>query len=376
MTTPYAKLLVTVNGGAPESGGLAVAVGNTIHLSGESTVGWVQQLFEIYDFPVGFALPSGWTDSGHGTYFYASDPFPPSFVVSPWGKFMLRLTVNRGLNGSGNADSTLVDASTALSAPSPHGLLDLGFLEAGQFNAEREWTGDEKANLRTIEASLGGGVTFGGDLATVDATHQKVVGLQGMPISSVAATPGQVLTDVGGTATWASPGGGSLPAYFDFCAWYDANSTAVESGGSASYTCGYAFFMLAAMTCTKLTFYTNGSGKVWKVTIWDHTGTVVASGTGTSTGHKVTITVSSFTLSQFAWYTIGAHCTDNLTYWASVSPGLGPSANLAPWPNCNPANFTPGWTVGIVSYLASYYANGDAVPTIQETQHWPLGFEP
>lgn len=167
-TTPYAKLLAAVNGGAPTAGGITAALGDTIELSGESTVGWTQQRFEISDYPSGFSCPSGWsTDSSSGAYFYATDPYPPSFTVPVWGKYLLRLIVNNGLNGAGESDPSLSDPSptsngvstgpntgTAISVASPSGLLDLGFDEGLQFSALKAWTADHKTNLRTLEAAI------------------------------------------------------------------------------------------------------------------------------------------------------------------------------------------------------------------------------
>ena len=99
-TTPYAKLLVSVNAGGVQSGGLTVATGDVIQLSAESTVGWGAPAarWEIYDYPTGFGLPSGWTlDSDTGIYFYlGNSPAPPSFTIGPWGKYMLRLTALGG----------------------------------------------------------------------------------------------------------------------------------------------------------------------------------------------------------------------------------------------------------------------------------------
>lgn len=159
-TTPYAKLLVSINGGAPTSGGLQTTTGAVLQLSGESTVFWKQQRFEISDYPVGFACPAGWsTDPTTGAYFYATSFNPPPVTLGIWGKYMLRLVVNEGLS-SGAVDPTLTDTSTALSIPSPNvGLLDMGFGEDLQYSAAKLWTGDAKKNLRQIDTYLAGGVT-------------------------------------------------------------------------------------------------------------------------------------------------------------------------------------------------------------------------
>jgi len=205
--TTSAKLLVSVDDAAPTSGAVTVAVGNTIVLSGENTVGWTQQLFEIYDYPVGFALPDGWSDSGNGTYFYSLTAFPPVFTISPWGKYMLRLTVNDGIDGDNQANPALVDATTALTAASPNGLRDLGYLETNQFNQQREWTGDQKANLRVLDAAIGGGGGGGGitppagDIGgtTQDPTVQSI---QGLPTSSGTSAVAGDLAIVNPSPPW------------------------------------------------------------------------------------------------------------------------------------------------------------------------------
>lgn len=207
-TPPYAKLLVEVNSGGPQNGAVYPNLNDSILLRGENVAFWQQQKFEVYDFPVGFALPSGWSDTGTGTYFYEADPYPPAFTVTPWGKFMLRLTVDRGLNGAGAVDAGLLDESTALSVLSPTGLRDLGFLEANQFNPEREWTGDEKANLRILDAGLGAGSRFevfnviaqesgsGGPLAGF------VVELADFPLATRAIFYAEIWADGGSASDW------------------------------------------------------------------------------------------------------------------------------------------------------------------------------
>src|SRR6266576_2933011 len=113
---PYAKLLVSRNGGALTSGGLVVLFGDAIQLSGESTVGWQQQRWDIVYYPVGYGLPSGWTfDSSTGSFF-STAVVPPPFTLPPnttWGRWMLRLRINDALTNS-SALQQLTDSSTAL----------------------------------------------------------------------------------------------------------------------------------------------------------------------------------------------------------------------------------------------------------------------
>ena len=153
-TTPYAKLLIRVNGGAPQSGGITAATGDVIQLEAESTVGWSSaSRWEISGFPSGFALPAGWlseTAGGHTVYYYLGNTPPPAFTLGPWGKYMPALHVNGG-------GGQKTDVSTAISVPSPSGLIDLGHDELEQFGRREGWAKDQRANLRVLEAGLGGG---------------------------------------------------------------------------------------------------------------------------------------------------------------------------------------------------------------------------
>lgn len=183
---PYARLLAALGGGAPSAGGLTTTTGVVIQLSGESTVQWRQQRFEISSYPLGFALPAGWSvDVSTGAYFYATTPTPPPFTTGAWGKYMLRLIVNNGLSSSGQADGTLTDVTTALTIYSPTlGLADLGFAETLQFNAFKLWVGDQQANLRAIETALSGSLT------ALSSATPAVVGTAGAAGAAITASRG------------------------------------------------------------------------------------------------------------------------------------------------------------------------------------------
>lgn len=58
---PYATLRASVGGGAVQTGGLVVAAGAAVVLSADPAGNLTAFLFEIYDYPVGFALPAGWS---------------------------------------------------------------------------------------------------------------------------------------------------------------------------------------------------------------------------------------------------------------------------------------------------------------------------
>src|SRR5688572_24844570 len=97
-TPPYAKVLVSVNGGATVSGGIEVPSGATIQLSGENVSYWSQQRWEIYEYPEGWATPSGWSAAENGTIFSTSVT-PAAFTLPAntalWGKWFIRLAINK-----------------------------------------------------------------------------------------------------------------------------------------------------------------------------------------------------------------------------------------------------------------------------------------
>lgn len=158
MPTPTATLRVSVNGGAPTTGGITAAAGDTVQFSFANTTGWRNNCRLELSFPAGFTLPAGWsseTVGGHTVYYVLGNTTPPVITLGPWGKYMAKLIVNGGV---------ATDESTAISVPSPGGLLDLGHREAGQFGGPAEgWAKDQRANLRVIESGLsdgGGGLTL------------------------------------------------------------------------------------------------------------------------------------------------------------------------------------------------------------------------
>lgn len=160
-TPPYAKVLTSISGDTAVGGVRApVAGSSTVQFSGESTVGWTQQRWELYAYPVGFTAPAGWTLDGSTQIIYSTAVTPPSFTLpaaaTRWGKWMVRLLVNEGVSNS-QAVATLKDESAGVSVLSPKGQVDTAALEAAQFDAFRGWVADYQRNLRIIEPQLGGG---------------------------------------------------------------------------------------------------------------------------------------------------------------------------------------------------------------------------
>lgn len=161
--TPYAQLQVRRNSGAIQTGAITAKAGDTIALSLAATQGVQTALWEIYSYPPsgGFPLPSGWSNASSGRAYQvttAGGASPPSFSLSSlpvWGKYLLRVTVNNGLR-NGIFDPTLVDESTALSVPSPQGLVDVLPFETNQFSSDGGWADGLQQNWRVIGSGATG----------------------------------------------------------------------------------------------------------------------------------------------------------------------------------------------------------------------------
>lgn len=168
MQPPFAALRASINGGAPQTGGIVAAAGASCQFSADpaglpGTGSW---RWEILDYPRGYTQPSGWSTDSDGVYFNTN--LTPSIITLPdaahWGKIMPRFTVNGGVSQNPKVipKSQLSDSSTAISIISLSGLKDLGFTETDQFSNFKLWTQDQKDNLRLIESFINGGGGGGG----------------------------------------------------------------------------------------------------------------------------------------------------------------------------------------------------------------------
>ncbi|WP_394849722.1 hypothetical protein LZC95_19995 [Pendulispora brunnea] len=157
---PYARVLVRINGGAPQRKGITAPGGASVQCVAESTVDWRAWRWELTDYPEGFAAPAGWALDPDGVIF-SSDISPKAFSLpdaqNAFGKWLIRLTVNDGVDERGLFNPTrLVDESTAIETLSPFGLHDLGAGESEQFGGARKlWVAHWQANLRRLNAMLG-----------------------------------------------------------------------------------------------------------------------------------------------------------------------------------------------------------------------------
>jgi hypothetical protein len=165
----YAKILVSVNGGAPISGAVTAAANDTVQLSGEQNVLWDRAYWEITAFPPGWSPGGAWLPSASGDKFTYTGITPPSFALGAvWGKWLFTLTVNLGIQ-SGISAETLTDKTTGIQVLSPNGVSGVAKGEEGQFDATRHWAGALDAAIRAIDAAVAGGVAAAG-LSLVYAT--------------------------------------------------------------------------------------------------------------------------------------------------------------------------------------------------------------
>jgi hypothetical protein len=168
------QLLVSVNGGSYASGAQQAAFGQSMALKAASTFEFTQIRYDIYDYPPGLTLPSGWSlDPTTNAYYYSPTnvtvtPPPvtlPSTGSNNWGRFMLRLRGNNNplrFNPDGSPNASFNPANTDETSlvwiPSPNlGMPGVGFGETTQSDALRGYVGPIMQSLRLIDAGSGGG---------------------------------------------------------------------------------------------------------------------------------------------------------------------------------------------------------------------------
>jgi hypothetical protein len=195
------KLRVSVNAGAPQEGqadGVTIDYDDALVFSINDVAGVDSALFRIYEFPDGFAEPSGWsTSSEDGAYYYLSkNGAPPPTVAAPpsplWGDFLCDVKVNQGKRQGVNV-SDLYDNSLGLTLPSPNGVPDFPYQEDKQFNTQRSWVSKLKNLARTVSAGVSGALP---NIAT-DRVYGNATGGSSPPVS----TPIQNITATQGTTT-------------------------------------------------------------------------------------------------------------------------------------------------------------------------------
>lgn len=160
-TPPYAKVLVSRNGGAATGGAITCVAGDSIQLVPESTVSITQWRWEIFSYPEGFTAPAGWSTAADGTIYYEAVT-PPAFVLSStyWGKYLFKLHVQ---GGATSANAFLSDKTAGLDLRSPNGLEDTAWLEGSLYATTKRWVRSLQRTYRTIDSLFTNAVAQGID---------------------------------------------------------------------------------------------------------------------------------------------------------------------------------------------------------------------
>lgn len=177
-TPPYARALVSKNGGTAVAGTITALTTDSLQLSPESTVGWQKCRWLLtFDSP-GFTAPAGWildTDGSItgviGGYWYAASGGsynPPAFTPSPWGKWVWKLLVNGAVDGA--ATQSLIDLAGGAKVLSPNGLTVVAPFEQGQFSGNGTlWTPELSKEIRAADVAFS--ILGGGGARSGQATH-------------------------------------------------------------------------------------------------------------------------------------------------------------------------------------------------------------
>ena len=149
-------LQVRVNGGAPQTGGITIVSGDVVQLTAASKAEWGTPVarWEMYDFPLSFACPAGWsTDPSTGTYYYEGNADPPTFTADAnWGKFILRLAAT-------DAGVRQTDSTTGVRVLSAGGYRSIGRGEGGQWGGRHgRWVRELQRDIKDLAAAVAGGV--------------------------------------------------------------------------------------------------------------------------------------------------------------------------------------------------------------------------
>jgi len=166
-TPPFAATICSVDADTAVAGVRTVAGGNVIQLSGQDTSFWTSQLWELYDFPAGYATPAGWTLGPDGVLTSTAVTPPPFTVDAPrdrWGKYAVRLTVNDGLK-NGVSDDEMRDESFMVLVPSHGAIESVAEMETNQFGTS--WAEALKRDLARVDASINHATDW---VATTNAT--------------------------------------------------------------------------------------------------------------------------------------------------------------------------------------------------------------
>lgn len=172
------QLEIVVNGGEPQTGVVVVDWEDEIVLSLADPAGVKSAIYRIWEYPVGFECPDGWSTNASGYGYYAVSAngtdapaftLPASSATRQWGNYYFSVEVNERKR-NGQTANDLFDDSAVAKIPSASGILDLGFGETNQINDARQWANALKELVRDVDAAIvAAGLTVSSD--TVTATH-------------------------------------------------------------------------------------------------------------------------------------------------------------------------------------------------------------
>lgn len=254
--TPYARLLVSLNGGAATAGGITAAASDAITFVYENTIGWPSQpapYLEVYEAPLNWApVPlTGWVaTSGGGWRYYGTTP-PPAIAApdaAHFGKVAAQLVVGGGLR-DGVLSAEMTSGATVLVRSAVLGLESLAHRETTEFDEVRAWVGAVQRDMRLIEDAGGGPVGPTGPAGATGATGPTgptgatgAVGPTG-PTGSTGATGATGPTGPAGSAN-ASGTGGVLGVFTGGGASTTIGDSGVTDDGTTVNTTRF-------VTCTK-----------------------------------------------------------------------------------------------------------------------------
>jgi hypothetical protein len=168
MPTDSIQLQIVKNGGAPATGAITAAFSDSIVLGlGSSGSGIKKVKYRIYEFPDGFALPSGWTTEAANCYSVTvqnGGDAPPITLPASGndlrGKYFFD-AVGNDKRVNGRVVGTL-RSKAQLEIPFSSGLEDLGHGETNEFDSVRKYVRALKKLVRALDAAVlsGGGVTL------------------------------------------------------------------------------------------------------------------------------------------------------------------------------------------------------------------------
>ncbi len=264
-STPYARLLLSIDGGAATAGGVEAAAEASVQLVYESTAGWPATpppYAEVFEAPPGWEPDPivGWVETDGPVWRYYGSTPPPAFAapsLALWGKVKMQLVVGGGRKaGALSADMT---SEATLLVRSAEGLESVAHRETTEFDAIRAWIGAIQRDLRLVSTALGAvSALTEAQLRAVSATltaalpvnGKKITGLADGTTSTDAAAFGQIaaaLTARTLNTTAPITGGGNLSADRTLAF---APSADVAMGGYGFTGCPSVANAAGDITCT------------------------------------------------------------------------------------------------------------------------------